>query len=38
MNQPVSKGVISLDTAWWQSNKAALFQFEKEAAASYIFV
>lgn len=38
MNQPISKGVISLDTTWRQSNKAELFQFEKDTAACHIFV
>ena len=38
MNQPIPKGVISLGTAWRQSNKAELFQFEKESAACHIFV
>ena len=38
MNQPISKGVISLSTTGRQSNKAELFQFEKEAATCHIFV
>jgi hypothetical protein len=38
MNQPIPKGVVSLGTTWRQSNKAELFQFEKESAACHIFV
>ncbi len=38
MNQPIPKGVISLGTTGMlprQSNKAELFQFEKEAATCH---
>ena len=38
MSQPIPKGVIRLGTTWRQSNKAELFQFEKESAACHIFV
>lgn len=38
MNQPISKGVISLGATGRQSNKTELFQFEKESATCHVFV